>query len=112
MINFLLKIGYLKSTRRKSPESFSFWQVHHYSLGWVALTICFYLIFQLTISTPMGLVILLWVVTGISLWIIVDDILQHIVQYLELRKNKWKFYSIVSFWHWFPGKLGLYKNNT
>lgn len=102
MIKLLLKIGYLRSTSKKLPDSYSFWQVHHYGSGWVALTLCFYLLFQLIAITPMVWVMLLIIATAVSLWVVIDDIVQHIAQYLELRKNNWEFYTIVSFWHYFP----------
>jgi len=92
---------YFRKGTPTAPEGrFGFWQLHHFFWGLIPLSIGFYGIFNWSLWISVPLLVL-------GLWLMVDDIAQHIIQKVEIEY--YGEYTRRSFWNWFPGELGLYK---
>ena len=95
---------YFKKTDKKPASTFSVWQVHHYFTGYLAFILFGFLSFYAIFYWPIWLVYLFGFGALVSLWVIVDDGLQHAIQRMEIEATKTKYYDghyeTVSLWHW------------
>ncbi len=66
---------------------------HHYYTGFILSSVSFILMFEFWSK--------FWFIMGLlGFWWSIDDILQHLLQLNEYREKK--YYTIRSFWNWFP----------
>jgi len=97
-------MSYFQKREPKPASKFSFWQVHHYFTGYIAFILFGFLSFYGLFVWSKWLVSLFAFGSVISLWVIIDDWLQHYIQRGEIEKTG--YYKTVSFWHWWPYWLG------
>ena len=100
-----MKFKYFKQGDIHPASNFRFWQIHHYFTGEISFIVFSLLSFYgLMTSWPMWLVYLFAAGAVISLWVIVDDWLQHFIQAWEIHMSQVDdyegHYQTVSFWHW------------
>ena len=93
-----MTITYFKTTTPKPASAFRFWEVHHYFIGEFLFLLFSFLGFYGIFIWSIWLVRLFGLATLISLWVIIDDWIQHLIQRGEIEKTG--EYKTVSFWHW------------
>lgn len=105
-----LFMKYFKKIDKKPASSFSVWQIHHYYTGYLAFILFGWLSFYALFYWAMWLTYLFAFGCLISLWVIVDDWIQHFIQRKEMEFTMTDYYpghyETVSFWHWWPYWLG------
>jgi hypothetical protein len=91
-------MSYFKKEEPQSPTGFNLFQGHHYYWGMILIAFGFYGIFDWRISMT---IVELSLVIGF--WLVIDDLIQHIIQRREIKKTG--VYVTISFWNWFPRLL-------